>query len=318
MALPAKFGPLLGQTRVDKILSQFSQMYRNMNFICELILPVMKVKEKTGLFAKYGTENLRVYTQQLFRAPGTRSKQMDYSVSQGSYSCKERSIEKLVPDEFVQNQDDPYDAKRDAVQICMDVIWGNQELNLATSLGDTGVLTNNTTLSGTSQWSDYVNSTPITDIEVGIQAVRSKTGARPNTFWMSHPVFTKLKYHPDIRNQVRYTNGGQLSDQQMGAFLKDFFNVENVFVGMAIYNSAALAQTDVITDIWGKNFTMAFQTPGPTLMKATFGYTFFDVPRVVDTYREEPLKSDVVRQRYSYDQNIMDANLAYLIKNAIA
>lgn len=310
--------PKLGDAKVDKILSQFSQMYRNDNYISELLLPPLKVIEKSGKFAKYGKENLRVYTNQIYRAPGTRAMSVDYSVSQGSYNCLERSVEKKVPDEYVNNSDNPYDPKRDATAVCMDVIWGNQEMALSTYMSDTNNLTSNITLAGNDQWSDYSNSDPVDDIETGINTVRAATGKRPNTIAMSHSVFTKLKYHPDIREQLKYTNGGQISDASMGQFLKDFFNVVNVFIGSAVYNSSDEGQSDSIADIWGKHCWLLWQNPSPTLMSATFGYTFFDVPREVDTYREEETRSDIVRQRYSYDQNVMDVNLAYFIKNAIA
>lgn len=310
--------PNLGDAKVDKLLSQFSQFYTNEQYISELILPTLKVKEKTGKFAKYGKENLRVYTDQIYRAPGTRARSADYSVSQGDYSCKERSLEKGVPDEFVENSQDPYDPKRDAVAVIMDNIWVNQERALAVAMGDTAIMTRNTTLSGTDQWSDYNNSDPISDIETAIESVRAATGQRPNTAVMGHDVFLKLKFHPDIREQLKYTNGGQVSDQMLGGFLKEFFNLKNVYVGTAVMNSADEGQTDSIADIWTKNFWVLHQTPRPSLLSATFGYTFADTPRMVDTYREEALVRDVVRVRYSYDQNLMDVNLGYLVKNAIA
>lgn len=310
--------PNLGDAKVDKILSQFSQMYRNDNYISEMILPPLKVKEKTGKYAKYGKDNLRVYTDQIYRAPGTRAKSVDYSVSQGTYSCTEKAVEKKVPDEFKVNTDDPYDAMRDATAVCMDVIWGNQELALQASMSDNTVMTSYTTLSGNSQWSDYANSNPINDISTGIEAIRSATGKRPNVMVLSHDVFMKLKYHPDVREQLKYTNGGQLNDEMMGSYLKGFFNLEKVLVGSAIYNSADEGQADSIADIWSKDAWLLYQNPRPTLMSATFGYTLTDVPRMVDTYREESTVSDVVRQRYSYDQNLMDVNLGYLIEDAIS
>lgn len=309
--------PTLGSAKVDKILSQFSQMYRNSDYIAELILPPLKVKEKTGKFAKYGKENLRVYSNMIYRAPGTRAFGVDYSVSQGSYRTEERSVEKKVPDEMVNNTDDPYEPKRDATAVCMDVIWGNQELALATSLASTSIITQYSTLSGTSQWSDYANSDPIANIETAINTVRAATGKRPNTMVLSHAVFTKLKYHPDIREQLKYTNGGQLSDAQFIQGLKDFFMLKDVFIGSAIYDSATEGQTASLADIWGKHCWLFYKTERPTLMQATFGYTFFDVPREVDTYREESTRSDIVRQRYSYDMNLMDTALCYAIRDAI-
>lgn len=310
--------PTLGDAKVDKLLSQFSQRYTNSNYISEMILQPLSVKEKTGKFAKYGKENLRVYADQILRAPGTRANSIDYSVSMGSYACDERAIEKRVPDEFVTNSDDPYDPKRDAVATIQDNIWVNQERVLSSVMTDTAILTNNVTLSGTSQWSDYSNSDPISNIDTGIAAVRTATGMRPNTAVMSFSVMRKLKDHPDVREQLKYTNGGQFSEDAFVQWLKGHFNLENVYVGTAIYNSADEGQTDVLADVWNKDFYLIYQNSRPTLMQATFGYTFFDTPRVVETYREETHVSDVVRVRYSYDQSIMDANLAYLIKNAIA
>ncbi len=310
--------PLLGDAKVDKILSQFSQKYVNDNYISEQIFPALKVKEKTGNYAQYGTENLRHYTDQIWRAPGTRAVSVDYSVSQGTYACRERAVEKRVPDEFKNNTDDPYDAKRDAVATCMDVLWVNQELALSATLNDTAVVTQNTTLSGTDQWSDYANSDPISDIETGIETIRAATGQQPNTIWMSRAVFSKLKYHPDIREQVKYTGNARLNDEDLGSFLKSFFNVKNVYVGTAVYDTADEGQTASISDVWPKSFWIGFKNDSPTLMKSTMGYTFSDVPRKVDSYREESNVSDVVRVRYSYDQNLMDASLVYLIKAAIA
>lgn len=310
--------PLLGDAKVDKILSQFSQMYRNDNYISEAILPTLKVKERSGKFAKYGKENLRVYTDQIYRAPGTRANAVDYSVSQGTYTCLERAIEKGVPDEFVNNTDDPYDPKRDATAVIMDNIWTNQERALQQFMTATANITQNTTLTGTSQWSDYANSDPFDDITTAIETVRAATGKRPNMMVLCHDVFMKLKYHPDVREQLKYTNGGQASDSSMGVFLKDFFNLSSVLVGSGVMNSADEGQADSIADIWTKDAWLMYQTPRPSLMNATFGYTISDVPRQVDTYREESHVRDVVRVRYSYDQNVMDDTLGYLVKNAIA
>lgn len=310
--------PILGSAKVDKILSQFSQKYTNRNYVSEMVLPVLRVKEKTGKFAQYGTENLRVYSDATFRAPGTRANTVDYTVSQGTYSCQEHAIEKRVPDELKNNTDDPYDAMRDATATIMDNLWVNQERALATAMTSTATLTQNTTLSGTSQWSDYNNSDPFTDINTGIETIRAATGQRPNSAVMSFDVMRKLKDHPDVRDQLKYTNGGQFSEDAFVQWLKGHFGLSNVYVGTAIYDSADEGQTASLGNVWNDDFVLFYQNERPTMMQATFGYTFVDQPRVVETYREESHVSDVVRQRYSYDQAIMDASLAYLIKDAVA
>ncbi len=305
--------PQLGQTKVDKILSQFSQYYTNKEYIAEQILPPLKVKEKTGKYAKYGKENLRLYSGQILRAPGTRAQGVDYSVSQGQYVCAERSLEKGVPYEFQDNQDDPYDAKRDATAVIMDNIWVNQEFALASFMSNTSNMTLHVVLSALAQWTEYATSDPIGDITTAIQDIRTHTGQRANVIVLGFYDFLVLKSHPDIRDQLKYTNGGQLSDAQLGGFLKEFFNLEEVIVGSAVMNDSLPGQADDIQDIWSGNCWLLFRTPRPSIMAATFGLTLFDVPRVVDTYPEISHKQDVVRVSYSYDQNIFDVELGYLI-----
>lgn len=310
--------PLVGTAKLNKLLTQFSQRYTNKNYIATQILPKLMVKEKTGNYAKYGTENLRVYAGQLYRAPGAPSVTVDYSVSQGEYLCRERSLKKFVPVEAMKNTDQPYDPKRDAVQTLMDIIYNNMEYALATYMGNTANITQNVTLSGGDQWDDYTNSTPLDDIETAISDIVNATGQRPNTCWMGFETFRKLKAHPDVREQVKYTNGGQLSDSAFVAFLKEFFMLNEVFVGTAIYDSADEGQTASLTQVWGKNFWLGYKNASPTLMQATMGYTFFDEDVMVEEWAENDPKGEWERVHASWDQNVMDASLIYLIKDAVS
>lgn len=311
--------PLLGDAKVDKILTQFSQRYTPQNLIGTKILPVLKVKEKTGKFAKYGTENLNYYSDQILRAPGTRALTIDYTVSQGEYICRERAVEKPVPDELRNNTDDPYDPMRDGVATCMDIVMLNQEKTLADTLSDTGVITQNETLSGNDQWSDYNNSEPLQKIQEWYDTIVEASGLKPTQAWMNRSVMTTLKNHPAVREQLKYTGGaGNVSISAFVTFMKEFFDLEEIHVADAVINTADEGQTSSLSPVWEDNFWLARKTPRPSLMDATFGYTFMDVENKVETYREEAKVSDVVRVRMSYDQNIMDTNLVYLGEDVIA
>lgn len=307
--------PVLGAMKVDKILTQFSIAYRNEDYISEFILPVLKVKEKSGKFAKYGKENLK-FEGNMLRAPGTRARTFDYTVSQGNYNAQERSLEKIVPDEFMNNTDDPYDAKRDATIFCVDKIWGAQEKALADAMADTAILTNNTTLSGQDQWNDYANSDPLDDFRVARRSIKATTGKTANVAVFGWDAWLKLQNHPDIVDRIKYT--GTVSLEATKAAVAQLLEVKTVLIGDAIQNTAADGQADVITFVWGKHAWLLHVSPRPSLMTPSFGYTMKDLARVVDTYRDEPRVGDVVRVRDSYDQTIIDVDLAYLIKNAVA
>jgi len=310
--------PRINQLRTDKLLSGVAQRYRNDNYIAEKILPFVQVKEKTGKFAKFGKENFRAYSGQLFRAPGTQAHSVDYSVSMGSYSCDERSAEKIVPFEFYENFDAPYNPEEDAVSVLMDNIWVNQELALATTLANTAIITQNTTLSGTSQWSDTTNSDPIANIRTAINTVKASSGLRPNVLVFCEDAFDKLKDHPLVREQLKYTGiMGNPSDDALTMWLKSFFKIEDVIVGSSSYMASDEGQTNDLDAVWTGNVWALHRPSTPSVLRASFGYTFSDSPRSVDVRVEEAIKANVVRVSYSFDQNIMDASLAYLIKAAV-
>ena len=307
--------PVIGSTKVDKILTQFSIAYRNAQYISPIILPFLKVKEKNGKFAKYSKDNLRVHSDST-RAPGTRAKSADYTVSQGSYACAEHALEKLIPDEFMNNQDSPYDAKRDGVMFLKDKIWGGQEAALATSLADTAIITQNTTRSGTDQWSDYAESDPLSNLRTARSTIKGATGQTPNLAFFGFQTWEQLRFHPDVVDRVKYV--GTVDPGAVLRAVAQLLDVERVVVGDAVQNTANEGQADSLSYIWGKHAWLAYVAPRPSLVLPAFGYTFKDVDSVVDSYREEEKVSDVVRVRESYDQAIIDDTLAYLIKDAVA
>jgi hypothetical protein len=318
--------PNLGDGKVNKILTNFSLRYSNGLYIAEQILPPLPVKEITGKYAKYGKENLRAYVDQIFRAPGTRAHTIDYSVSQGDYTCRERSLEKLVPDEFRDNMDDPYDAGRDAVKCIMDNISVNEELALATAMASTSIMTKYTTISAsTDKWTDKTNSDPMANIRTAVDAITSNSGMIANVLVFCWDAWKAFKDNPGVQELVKYTNGGSqnYSDSAMKRFLIDYFDLEEVLVGRAVYISSEEGQsTDTLTQVWTGNVWALCRAKTPSLMQATFGLTLYDNsaggPAIItDTYREEPKRSDVVRVHKSFDQNLFDVNLGYLLKSVV-
>ena len=303
------------QMAVDKILTQFSVAYRNPNYISDLVMPRLKVKESSGKFAKYGKDNLRLESN-IERAPGTQARSFDYAVSQGTYTCTEKSLEKAVPDEFMDNADDPYDPKRDAAVFCLDKIWVHQENALATAMASASIITQNVTLAGTDQWSDYVNSDPLSDIKTARDTIRLNTAVVPNVAVMNEDVFSTLINHPDIVERIKYV--GTVDVEATKRALASLLRVEQVLVGDAVMNTANQGQADSMSDIWGDHFWLLYRPSRPSLMAPAFGYTITDKDRVADTRDDRAIKSEVVRVCDSYDQTIVDAKCCYGIFSAIA
>jgi len=307
--------PQISDVKVNKIMKGVSTAYRNKSFIADLIAPTVKVVEKAGKIAKYGKDNLRL-PDDASRAPGTRAKSFEYTVSQVSYACEEKAQEHAVPDEMLKNQDDPYDAYRDATMFAIDRIAGIKENALATYMANTSNLTSNITLSSTDQWSDYANSEPIDDVLTGHTTMQGLVGTTPNTFVCGFETYVKLLNHPAVTERVKYV--GIHGEEAVRQAMANLFNVEQVLIGDSIKNTANQGQTDSLSNIWGKHAWLVYVPKRPSIMQSAFMYTFSDVPREVDRYREEAKKQDVIRVRESYDQQAIDVEFAYLIKNAVA
>lgn len=308
--------PLFGKQgglKVDKLLSNISIRYSSENLIADLILPVLKVKERTGLVGKYGKENLRIFGGGLKHTPGTRAKSAEFTVSNGQYACQERQVEGFIPWPYYDNVDDPYDLARDTTALVKDLVIQDREYAISALLNNTAIITQNVTLSGGLKWTAQPTSNPVTDIFTGITTVINSTGRAPNLIVFSRDSFLSFKQHPQTRSYMQYTNGGQKSDADAVAAIKDLFNVPEVLVGKGIYNEAAPGQADSLKPFWTAGVWLIHRQPKPTLMAPTFGMTFCDVLDKVEGYGEIQYSRDVIRDTVSYDQNVLDANLAYAI-----
>ena len=74
-------------------------------------------------------------------------------------------------------------------------------------------------LTGTAQWSDYTNSDPV---DVILQAADVFEVRRPNVFWMTRPVWTKVRQHTKVVNAVKgvVANSGKASIEQFAELIE--------------------------------------------------------------------------------------------------
>ena len=80
---------------------------------------------------------------------------MNHTVTIGEhYILIDHALKEFVTDEEVENADKPIIPKNDAVTNLMDRMWVIKEKALSTLMGNTSIITQNVTLSGTDQWND--------------------------------------------------------------------------------------------------------------------------------------------------------------------
>ena len=297
---------------VDPVLSNVSIAYSNEMYIAEMLMPVFGSKKQQGKYYVYDKANLR--RNKTLRAAGAPANESEYGLTTASFYAEDHALKEKIPFEIIDQADSALSPEMDATESLTEQLLVDKEVALATTMADTASMTQNTTLSGTSQWSDFTNSDPIANIRTGQQAVITGIGRKPNTLVLGKQVYDKLIDHPDIVERVKYAFGGSPTPE----LLARIFDVQRVIVAEAVYNTAKEGQTDSLGFIWGKHAWLVYIAPSLRLKQPTFGYTFTYETRQVEKWDDGDAKARYVRVHDNYVQKLVAATAAYLIKNAVA
>jgi hypothetical protein len=284
---------------LDQPLNNVSVGYQNDDYFAERLFPVVPVKKQSGRYWVFGKEKFRQY--ETIRHAGAEAREIaPWSLSNNAYFCDDHSLKEKISDEERANSD-ATDVEINTTENLTDAILLDLEIRVANLVLSGAV--SNTTLSGTSQWSDYVNSDPVSAVEAQKTALKKAIARTPNTLAVSYPVFATLRQHPKIIDRFKYTEVGVLDQES----LKTVFGVDNFWVLGAEYDTSTEGQASALDFVWGKNAVLAYVVPEPRRRELTLGYTFrwlFGAPELSGTltkrYRVEAKSADVI-EVHRYD-----------------
>lgn len=297
---------------VDPVLSDVSVAYKNETYIAEAIFPVKTVKTQSGKYYKYNKANLRRNNTR--RAPGGKANEVEFGLTTGTYFAEDHALKDKIPFEDLEQADEALDLETDSTEMVTEMLMVDKEVALATTMAATGTITQNVTLSGTDQWSDFENSDPFDDISTAIATVQAAIGRRPNTLILGQETFNKLVLHPDIVDRIKYTSGQSVTAEMLARL----FDVKNCLIGSAVYNTAVEGQTDSLSFIWGKHAWLCYVPEVVRLKQVQFGLTLTYKTREVKKWDDQDAESRYVRVHDNYTQELVAAEACYLIKNAVA
>lgn len=307
------------KAQVDKLLSNVSSKYVPKGYVCEEILPVIQVKQYSGLLGKYGMSHLRIENS-VKGGRGAYRRVETTSSSTTGYNVEGHGLEGLVTKEDYANKELPFDAEKDEVDGLTTSLWLEKEKVLADSLTNTAILTQNTTLSGTAQFSDYDNSDPIAKFSDARAAVLAGCGIMPNVAVMDILVWNKLRFHPQMLDALgfKFARPNGLTYQELAQAL----GVDQIKIAEARYNSAKEGQTDALAAVWGKHIVFAVVPAAAQMKQVSLGYRVQiqgSMPRKVYKWDvNNPPDSKAILVEDEYDFLLSNALAAYLIKDAIA
>lgn len=314
--------PAVKTARVDKLVTSLLLTYKNQDYIADQILPLVGgLKDDSGIIPTLLNSGMRIYNgiRALFDE-GQHRIEFKYSLDK-RYDIQYHDLEVYLPDRLIEQAEQPFMPRRDASFVLQQALMTEREVGLARAMTDVTVITNNVTLSGADQWQNYDTSSPEEDIQTALDSVFDQVGMEANAVVMSRRVMNVLKRHPFFLDLAKRNAGDNVKNINTSQFIELFktqFDVKYVFIGRAKYINSQEGQTETRANVWNNDFVAFHRADSPSLMAPSFGYQFSlgKYNKRVTTRRHQNDTGDILKIEWAYQDKILQAEGAYLIKNA--
>ncbi|MFN3077021.1 MAG: hypothetical protein ABT940_09115 [Alphaproteobacteria bacterium] len=320
--------PTPNDVHVDSVLTNVSVAYLqdSTSYVADKVFPVVPVEHKSDKYYKYTKGDFFRDVSQA-RAAGTESAGGGYSLATDSFSCEVYAFHKDVDEQTLANADLALGPEIDATRFITQVLMIGRERAWASAYFGTGIWgTDKVGTTDFTKWSSDV-SDPIHDIGTARITILQNTGFLPNKLVLGAKVFESLKRHPLIVDRIKYTGAASANELKVPteAAMAELFEVEEVLVSRAVYNSANEGATDNFSFISGDNALLTYASPMPGLMQPSGGYTFVWARFTglnthglrVKTFPLYQLSSSRVEGEMAYCHKLVSSELGYFFSGAI-
>lgn len=332
-----KKAAISGITNPDAYLTDYSYSLQvdSANFVAGAATSRIPVAQEAGKYNIYPPGYFWRDEAQV-RPLGGRPVQVTYGVKDGNYSAEEWALEHVIDDRTRRNARAQMNLDENATRLLTgkqmiraDRIWASKFFK--TGVWAMEVEGKAAGLAGDDflRWNDDASS-PLENIEDWKELIAAATGMQPNTLVLGANVRKRLKNHPEFIERIKYTSSAAITNQVMATM----FEVENLRVARAMYNSAAERMPDddnggeVLQYIVDANSAwLGYIDPNPSLDSPTAIATFAwdslvpgqtnDMGGVISRGRDGRAYSDYFHSRQAFGMEKVSDDLAVFIRNAI-
>lgn len=299
---------------------EFDLAMQTQDFIGTQVLPMINAAKPTGVFGKIPIEQL-LQSGNTVRAPGGGYNRGHFTFTTDSYACIEHGWEEPVDDNEAAMYSEMFDAEQIATMRAFGFVLRAAEERVADAVFNTTTWTA-TTLAN--EWDDATNGVPITDVEAAVQRVYVATGIWPDTLIISRQVFRNLRVNTQVVDRIAAAGAGFANRAQDVTIeqLRAVFDLPKILIGGGTKNSANEGQTATVANIWSNEYAMICKTADSSdIREPCLGRSIHwdedgsDINGVVETYRDEPKRSDIFRVRHQVDEKILYTALGELLDN---
>lgn len=318
------FGLLPDQTdvHVDSALTNFAQKFlQTSGFVFDKVFTSLPVKHASDKYYTYARDDF--WRDQgdgvMLLADGAPVKRGGYRMSTGTYSCDVRAFGHGIPKGRKLNADAVINSEQDAVDFVTQQLMVRLEAQFMTEFLAGSIWGTTSTLSGTTQWSDYDDSDPVAAVDTAMQTIGDSTGMTANTFLCGSAVDLKLKRHPVVQSLYKVTNVDSITDEMMARVL----GVERYLVAKAVKATNIEGASAAFARIAAKKALLCYVAPAGT-EGATAGKVFKwdgwgngDGIAIQSRY-DEDTREDVVEGFIALDFKVTSTALGYEWEDAVA
>lgn len=313
----------------DATLTAIAIGYKNpaKSRIADQVMPRVSVGDENFKYTEYPKdESFQVPDARVGRKG--RVKQLEFTGKQKTESVDDYGLDAPIPYSDIDaaanaraRGTSSYDPEGRAVEVLSETIENIREVRVAGMVQDAANYAAGlkVTLSGTSKFSDYDNSTPIDVIKAGLNATFI---LRPNTAVFSRAVWSTISSHPHLVNAVRgnLTNKGMISKQEFVDLFSDE-GIERVLIGDAMFNAAKPGQPANMQRAWGNNLALLhIDEMADTNGGVTWGFTAEYGSKISGRIEDPDIGLEGgyrIRRGERIKELIIAPDVGYLIQNPI-
>lgn len=303
---------------VNKLLTDVSNKYTITNPIADLVLPLIKVKQSTGIIGSYGYNHIRQENDLMggkgkARQVDTADRKMDQT-----YRVTPHGLSDIVTEDDYANVEEPFDAEIDATESLTSLVLINKEILCRNVLLSPTLIPASVTLAGGDKFS-AATSKPLDVFATAFQTILNNSGAVANAAAMSYAVFLQLRKHPDLLRALGYADArpGMLSIEEV----RDALGLQYLFVSDAMVNTAKHGQPAVNQQIWGADIAVYHRAATAGKNQICLGYQFKKIGKENRLVYRNPVGNPpeatevIVKDDYGYE--VVNGGAGYRILASI-
>jgi len=251
------------------VLSAIAIGYRNTKLIADLVLPRVTVGKKEFKYISYPVADSFTLQDTLYPKKGTPNV-VDFGGSDVTSMTIDYGLDDTISNDDIDNAPDGSDLVGKGIEYVTDLVALAREVRVAELVFNAAsyASSNTLTLTGTSKFSDYINSDPLA---VLVEALDTPL-IRPNTMTIGRAAWSKFAMHPKVVKAAQGNNGD--SGIALKSRVAEILELDNIFIGEGRLNTAKKGQAAVMQRVWADSISLTYlNTLADTQRGVTFGFT---------------------------------------------